>query len=100
MAKVLRLSHDTEVRTVAISLQRRFYEGILSGHDNQASISDSDRHFKRHFALKRGFRSEMDFSRTVASATNRAVDRLLTSVTRPDQLRGKYDKMTRNLRLT
>lgn len=46
--------------------------GILSGHDNQASISDRGRHFERHFALKRGFRSEMDFSRPAAFATNRA----------------------------
>lgn len=97
--KTLRLSHGTEVRTAVISLQGCFYEGILSGHDNQASISVSDRHFKRHFALKRGFRSEMDFSRTVASATNRTADRLLTSATRTDQLRGKYDKMARILRM-
>lgn len=51
------------VRTAAISpfLQGCFYDDILSGHDNQASISDPG-HFERHFALKRGFRSEMDFS--------------------------------------
>lgn len=61
-------------RTAAILpfLLRMLLPGILSSHDNQASISDPDLHFVRHFALKRRFRSEMDFSRPVASATNRA----------------------------
>jgi len=68
------LNHAMQARTVAILpfLLRMLLPGILSGHDNQASISDPGRHFVRHFALKRRFRSEMDFSRLVASATNRA----------------------------
>lgn len=62
-----------QARTVTISpfLLRMLLPGILSDHDNQASISDLGRHFVRHFALKRCFWNEMDFSRPVASATNR-----------------------------
>lgn len=64
------VSCGMQARTAAILpfLLRMLLPAILSGHDNQASISDPG----HHFALKRRFRSEMDFSRPVASTTNRA----------------------------
>jgi len=46
------------------------------------------RHFKRHFALKRGFPSEIDFSRAIAPAADRGCrssPRLSSSIMRTDQ---------------
>jgi len=95
--KVLCLNHGMQARTAAILpfLLRMLLLGILFGHDNQASISDPGRHFVRHFALKRRFRNEMDFSRPVASTTNRGS--ILISTMRTGQLQGKYDKAARIL---
>lgn len=69
--KVSKLSCKREQQPFSLFLLRMLLPSILSDHDNQASISDLGRHFVRHFALKRRFWNEMDFSRPVASTTNR-----------------------------